>query len=321
MPTRAKDLSSLTTISLSLWAIFTVGCGGAATPPPETADAVGPERELAQLRQQNEELSSRLRELESSLSLSRATVRELRAAEQHRNAASPEREVVRIGGAPAPVTRDVRPGEEGWDEPRAEEETFGIQDDGSEGPRPLLTLYGSPAAPIDTSIPLQIPPAPPGVPGSLPVAALPAPELAFRSASSPAPARDAREERVRQADRAAVTAYQQALAHLRDRQFAEALRAFDDFLRSHPRHPYAASAVYWQGEVYYAMRDYRLALSRFERVVDQYPEASKVADSLYKMGLCQKRMGRERAARRIFEQVRRRYPDSVAARLSVQEDA
>jgi tol-pal system protein YbgF len=323
--TRAKAVPIL----LLFWAVFAVGCGGSNTPAPESATA-GPRpqvaQELAQLREENEHLESRVRELEGRLSLSRAAVRELREEARMRDAA-PEREVVRIG-APSTVAQAVRARdeeEEGWDEPGGEPETFGIQDDGSDAPRPVLRLYGSPATsltdPVDTSIPLQIPPAPPGVPSSLPVAAMPAPELAFRATANPVPAHNAREERAQRADRAAVTAYQQALRHLRDRHFADALRAFDDFLRAHPRHPYAPSAMYWQGEVHYAMRDYRLALTRFSRVVDEYPGATKVADSLYKMGLCHKRMGRERAARRIFERVRRQYPDSVAARLSVQEDA
>ncbi|MBW2463359.1 MAG: tetratricopeptide repeat protein, partial [Deltaproteobacteria bacterium] len=46
-----------------------------------------------------------------------------------------------------------------------------------------------------------------------------------------------------------------------------------------------------------------------------------VADSLFKLGMCHKRMGRSHAARRFFERVRRQFPESVAARLSVQEDA
>jgi tol-pal system protein YbgF len=315
---------------LLFWAVFAVGCGGANTPESETAREASqrPEvaRELAQLRQENEHLESRVRELEGRLSLSRAAVRELREEAQARAAAAPEREVVRIGGRPT-VAQAVRGGEEGWDEPGSEPEPepFGIQDDGGDSPRPVLRLYGSPAAsltdPLDTSIPLQVPAAPPGVPTSLPVAGVPAPELAFRATQNAAPAQTERQERAQRADRAAVAAYRQALRHLRDRRFADALRAFDDFLRAHPRHPYAPSAMYWQGEVHYAMRDYRLALGRFSRVVDEYPRATKVADSLYKMGLCHKRMGRERAARRIFERVRRQYPDSVAARLSVQEDA
>ncbi len=320
MPTRVREVAVL---SLA-WALFAIGCG-ASTPPPETGPARQEQateaRRVAQLEQENDELERRVRELEGRLSLSRATVRDLREAERARGAVATEREVVRIGGS-TPVSQPVQSGDdEGWDEPGMEQETFGIQDDGSDGPRPVLRLYGSPAAPIDTSVPLQVPPTPPGIPTSLPVGDMPAPELAFRSASSPVPAQNARQERTRRADRAAVAAYQEALRHLRDRRFADALRAFDDFLRSHPRHPYAPSAMYWQGEVHYAMRDYRLALSRFSRVVDEYPRATKVADSLYKMGLCHKRMGRERAARRIFERVRRQFPDSVAARLSVQEDA
>jgi len=312
------NLQKALSLLLLFWTVLAIGCGGAEAPPPETPEAQGPSAEaqqVVQLEQQNDELAGRVRELEGRLSLSRAEARDLREAETSRRAA-PEREVVRIRGSD-PVAEAAAA--EGWDEPGVE--TFGHQEEEDGTPRPVLRLYGSPAAaPLDTSTPLIIPPAPPGIPVGLPVAQLPAPERAF-AAGAPPPRTLARSNRAERADQAALSAYQLALAHLRDRRYENALSAFDDFLRAHPRHPYAASAVYWQGEVHYAMRDYRRALARFSRVVDDYPQATKVADSLFKMGMCHKRMGRERAARRIFERVRRQFPESVAARLSVQEDA
>jgi tol-pal system protein YbgF len=316
-----EKLTNIMPLFLHLSVVVLMGCGGAETlvETTPTAEAPSAESQLRRLHEQNEQLASRVRELEGRLSLSRAEARELREAAVQREAA-PEREIVRIG-AHAPAAQLAQRDEGAWDEPQ-EEEAFGIAEDESDrSPRPVLRLYGSPAAaPIDTSTPLFIPPPPPGIPFGLPIADLPSPELAF-AASAPDRTPMVRDSRAHRADQAAVAAYQAALTHLRDRHFDDALRAFDAFLNAHPRHPYAASAVYWQGEVYYAMRDYSRALARFSRVVDNYPSAAKVSDSLFKMGLCHKRMGRAGAARRIFERVRRQHPDSVAARLSVQEDA
>lgn len=341
MITVRKPLKRTLFLSLVLWIGAGIGCAGQETAPVETAEEVGPSEEdhrLEQLDQQNDHLASRVRELESSLHLARAEARDLRESESRR-ADGPSREVVRLGHHTAAVTSADAANLGGWDEPEdsprsdsRQGEGRGSRTDGATAEsgaawdvpvddgraRPVLRLYGSPAASLDTSTPLVIPPAPPGMPTTLPIAAIPEPSaalMATRSHSrSAAPA-------TRRADQAAVSAYQLALTHVRDRRFSEALRSFDAFLTAHPRHPYAASAVYWQGEVYYAMRDYGHALTRFSRVVDDYPRATKVADSLFKLGMCHKRMGRSRAARQFFERVRRQYPESVAARLSVQEDA
>lgn len=325
-----KKLPSSFLRSLSSWrALGPIGlvslaaCASQPPPPVEDATAQQEQREaeerLTRLDDQNEQLQSRVRELESRLHLARAEVQELRDADEARRNAAADREVVRIGHhTPQPVADDD------WDVPGADEDSWEVvgepepADDAS-GPRPVLRLYGSPAANLDTSTPLVIPPAPPGVPSSLPVVAggdpvFPPPARAARAVSD-------ERRRPQPTDDPAIARYREALRALSARRFEEALRGFDAFLRARPDHPYAPSAIYWQGEVHYAMRDYGQALTHFARVVSRHPRANKAPDALFKMGMCHQRMGREAAARRFFERVRREHPDSVAARLAAQEDA
>jgi tol-pal system protein YbgF len=189
----------------------------------------------------------------------------------------------------------------------------------------LLQLYGTPS-PIDveSSAPLVLPEPPPGVPSRLPVAALPGgepPEPPVDFAPSYDAPRSSAPPRATENASPVLDRYRTALRLVRDRRFDEALRALDQFIAAHPRHPYAVNAVYWQGEVHYALRDYRTALAKFEEVVTRHPDTAKVPDSLLKMALCHRRIGNERRARAILARVRRDFPESVAARLSAQEDA
>ncbi|MBK6810714.1 MAG: tol-pal system protein YbgF [Sandaracinaceae bacterium] len=119
----------------------------------------------------------------------------------------------------------------------------------------------------------------------------------------------------------AVIAYRAALGHLRDRQYPEAVDAFDSFLRTHANHPYVANAHYWRAEAIYAQRRYRDALHAFEVFVQRHGSHTKVADALLKMGLCHARSGDTARARAMFRRVQQEYPDTVAARLASREEA
>lgn len=119
----------------------------------------------------------------------------------------------------------------------------------------------------------------------------------------------------------AVVAYRAALAHLRDRQYVEAVSAFDVFLRTNTNHPYVANAHYWRAEAIYAQRRYRDALHAFEVFVQRHGSHAKVADALLKMGLCHAHGGDTARARAMFRRVQQEYPDTVAARLASREEA
>ena len=304
------------------------GCGAATASSGTTvatAHPRGPSR-LHALEERNAALERDVRELEARLALSQAEARELGDRLDAQTAAAPIADVVRIGASSAsPAEADGR----GWVEAEPDDETE--PDDGR--PRPLLRLYGVPGEapaggirdaatvpPIPLE-PLVLPPAPPGVPTRLPVAAYPeAPVEGIAPVASSVPG-------VRPPLpgspplSAAIESYRQALGLVRDRRYPEARAALDAWLAANPSHPYAPSAVYWRGEVLYALHEYAAARAEFERVVERWPRAGKVADALFKIGMCHLRMGDDHRARAYFARVRREHPDSVAARLSAQEDA
>lgn len=294
----------------------TLGCGasapapGAASTTPVGAQAAAEEREreaaLAALKARENEI----RELKGQLALAKAEAHELRETQVHRSEF--QRETVRIGSGRREA--DV------WEEsgaiddsgPRPVLRLYG--DAPSAGTGGGLSRWESGPAPRSEVPPLVIPEAPPGVETRLPVAPLPG-GPAFTAQARPALELGA----APQSQDEAVVLYQAALKAVSERKLGSALRALHGFLVKFPAHPYAHNALYWKGEVLYAERQYAQAVQAYEEVVRKQPRGSKSADALFKLGMSLRRMGNVQAAKQRFQQVQAQYPGSVAARLAAEE--
>ena len=112
--------------------------------------------------------------------------------------------------------------------------------------------------------------------------------------------------------------YQSAFEVLRNSDYEEAARAFEQFLAVFPSSPLADNAQYWLAETYYVQRQYMAALPAFQLVVDEYPGSSKLPDALLKIGYCNYELQQWDAARDSLERVIREFPATTAARLATQ---
>lgn len=115
--------------------------------------------------------------------------------------------------------------------------------------------------------------------------------------------------------------YRAALELVHTRRFEQALAALDVFLERNPRDEHAEGARYWRGEVRYAQREYAQALVAFEELLRTAPGGNKTADALVKIGLCHQRMGDLARAHLFFQRVLRQFPDTEAARTASRQDA
>ena len=85
--------------------------------------------------------------------------------------------------------------------------------------------------------------------------------------------------------------YRESLKKYREKNFAEAISAFDDFLIKFPKHPLTMNALYWKGESYYALEDYNTAIKNFNKVIEKYPRTEKAEHSRKKIDLAMINMG------------------------------
>ncbi|MEJ2315815.1 MAG: tol-pal system protein YbgF [Gammaproteobacteria bacterium] len=140
-------------------------------------------------------------------------------------------------------------------------------------------------------------------------AAEPVPEKAIeQSPAAPAPAPDGERKEYRSAYDLLMT----------ERNFPEAISAFNAFLKKYPDGSYADNAQFWLGEAYYAHNDLDTAMTEFRQLVETYKESPKVPDAVYKVGQIHRIKGENEKARMVFQGLVEHYPNTPAAELAQQ---
>lgn len=120
----------------------------------------------------------------------------------------------------------------------------------------------------------------------------------------------------RAASAAEKAGYANAYDLLAQGRNAEAVQAFDQFLREYPDGPFSDNAWYWQGEAKYAERDFDNALYNFSVVVEYFPSSPKVPDSRLKIGYALYEQQRFGEAKQVLTGVTDDYPGRSAAVLA-----
>lgn len=89
----------------------------------------------------------------------------------------------------------------------------------------------------------------------------------------------------------------------------EAISAFQQFLKDHPKSSYRANVNYWLGQLCYGQGRKDDASFYFATVVKDFPKSPKAADSLYKVGVILLEKGEKTKAKAVFQQVISQYPN------------
>jgi tol-pal system protein YbgF len=108
-------------------------------------------------------------------------------------------------------------------------------------------------------------------------------------------------------------AYDAAFDQFKNGSYPAAITSFQSFVRTYPKSPLAASAMYWQGNAQYAQRDFRGAIATQRQLLSTYPDSQKVPDALLNIATCQTELGDNTAARKTLEDLVARFPTSEAA--------
>ena len=104
-----------------------------------------------------------------------------------------------------------------------------------------------------------------------------------------------------------------ALALLRKGEFADAQKAFIDFVRRWAGSGYESSALFWLGNAQYATRDYKEAILNFRALATRDPRHLRAAESLLSIANCQVELKDVRTARKTLDELIKLYPESEAA--------
>ncbi len=111
-------------------------------------------------------------------------------------------------------------------------------------------------------------------------------------------------------------AYAAAFQLMKQRQFDQAIDAFNQLVANYPNGAYTPNAFYWLGELYLAEHQLEKARQYFAQVVNLYPDHQKVPDALYKLGVVYDQLGDKDRSREYLNKVVKQYPQSSAAGLA-----
>jgi tol-pal system protein YbgF len=114
--------------------------------------------------------------------------------------------------------------------------------------------------------------------------------------SPPAPAADAK------------TAYDAALAQIRQGEYELAEASLRDFIKTNPQHELAGNAQYWLAETLYVRGMFEPASVEFLAGYKTYPKSPKAADSLLKLGLSLGHLQKTKQACASFAQLQKQFP-------------
>lgn len=103
--------------------------------------------------------------------------------------------------------------------------------------------------------------------------------------------------------------YNAALNKYFQRDYASAIKLFNELINLWPDETYADNCQYWIGECYYSLENYQQAIEEFSKV-SAFPENNKADHALFKIGMCYLQIGNKAEAETLFRQVMEKYPES-----------
>jgi len=113
------------------------------------------------------------------------------------------------------------------------------------------------------------------------------------------------------------SAYQAAVnLVLNDKQYEQAITAFEAFVVDHSKSNYVPNAQYWLGQLLYKEKKRDEAKAAFLVVTEKYPGSNKRADALLKIGIIDEYSGAIDSAKSFYQKAIAEYPSSSAASLA-----
>lgn len=94
---------------------------------------------------------------------------------------------------------------------------------------------------------------------------------------------------------------------------ADAVKAFQEFLKKYPDSVHIPNVNYWLGNAQYALKDYQGALDSYQGLLKDYPDTPKTPDVLLAIAECQQKLKRPIPAHKTLNQLIAKYPASAAA--------
>jgi tol-pal system protein YbgF len=110
--------------------------------------------------------------------------------------------------------------------------------------------------------------------------------------------------------------YEEALAPMRNGDFANAANLLSAFLQRYPRSGYVDSARFWLGNALYGKRQYKEAIASFRAFVSGAPQHPRAPEGLLAIANCQIEMKDTKGAKATLNELLKSYGQSEAAQAA-----
>jgi len=107
--------------------------------------------------------------------------------------------------------------------------------------------------------------------------------------------------------------FDEAMALLRNSDFAGAANAFAAFGRRYTASGYYDASRFWLGNAQYGKREYKEAIATFRAFVTAAPDHPRAPEAMLAIANCQIELKDTRSARRTLDELLKTYPKSEAA--------
>lgn len=108
-------------------------------------------------------------------------------------------------------------------------------------------------------------------------------------------------------------AFETAYGLFKGESHANAVKAFQEFIKKYPESVHVPNANYWMGKAQIALKDYKGALANYQEWFKVMSGTSKAPEVLLNIAVCQKELKLTVAAKKTLKQLITQYPTSEAA--------
>ncbi|MDR1241506.1 MAG: tol-pal system protein YbgF [Deltaproteobacteria bacterium] len=111
----------------------------------------------------------------------------------------------------------------------------------------------------------------------------------------------------------ASTLYNSGTKAFSDRNYQDAVKIFQDFVKVYPKNRLTGNAYFWLGESYYQLKNYNGAILAYQQIIENFSGSNKLQSALFKQGVCMYQKGQQEAGKVRLNELIAKYPKSPEA--------
>jgi tol-pal system protein YbgF len=111
----------------------------------------------------------------------------------------------------------------------------------------------------------------------------------------------------------ASTLYNSGTKAFSDRRYQDAVKIFQDFVKTYPKNKLTSNAYFWQGEAYYQLKNYSKAIVSYQQIIENFSGSTKLQSAMFKQGVSMYKKDQQDAGKVRLNELIAKFPKSQEA--------